>query len=102
MTKIIVLFNLKPNVSRQEYEAWARQTDLPIVRALPGVDSFDVLRTTGLLGADASAPFQYIEILNVGDLEAFQGAVASETMQRVADEFQALADNPIFITTEDL
>lgn len=102
MAKIIVLFNLKPDVNAQDYEAWARQTDLPIVRALPGVDQFDVVRTTGLLGSDAAAPYQYAEILDIGDMDAFQAAVAGETMQRVAAEFQGFADNPIFITTEDL
>ncbi len=31
MTKIVVLFNLKPGVSVEAYERFARDTDLPIV-----------------------------------------------------------------------
>ena len=44
MATIIVLFNLKPGVDPGRYEAWARSTDLPIVRGLPAVQGFDVHR----------------------------------------------------------
>ena len=33
MAKIIVLFNLKPGTSVADYEAFARERDLPIVNA---------------------------------------------------------------------
>ena len=102
MTMIVVLFNLKSGVNASDYEEWARTTDLPNVNRLPSVAQFSVLRTTGLLGSDAPAPFQYVELLEVNDMAQLGGDVSSETMQKVAAEFQQFADNPQFMLTESI
>lgn len=99
-TTIVVLFNLKPGVSPSDYEQWAKTTDLPTVRKLGSVNQFSVLRTSGLLGTDAPAPYQYVELLEVNDMEKLGADVSSETMQRVAAEFQQFADNPQFMLTD--
>lgn len=99
---IVVLFNLKPGVDVAAYEAWARSTDLPKVNALGSVNKFSVLRTTGLLGSDGSPPYQYVELLDVGDMDALGADIGTETMQRVAAEFGEFADNPMFMLTESL
>jgi hypothetical protein len=99
---IVVLFNLKPGASREDYENWARSTDIPNVNALPSVSSFSVLRTTGLLGSDATAPYEYVELLDVGDMEQLGSDISTETMQRIAAEFQDFADGPAFMLTESL
>ena len=101
MTTIIVLLNLKPGVDRATYERWARETDLPVVRQLRSVDSFEVLRTVGLL-AGGEAPYQYVEIIRVNDMQAFGRDVASEAVQRVAAEYREFADAPLFIQTDAL
>jgi hypothetical protein len=36
----------------------------------------------------------------VKDPERFGADVATDTMKRIASEFQAFADNPIFVVTE--
>jgi hypothetical protein len=101
MTTVVVLFNLKAGVRADEYEAWARGTDLPNVNALPSVRGFRVLRSAGLLGG-APAPYQYVELIELQSLEGFRGEVKSEVMQGVAREFRAYADAPLFIVTESL
>ena len=102
MTMIVVLFNLKSGVNASDYEEWARTTDLPNVNRLPSVAQFSVLRTTGLLGSDAPAPFQYVELLEVKDMAQLGEDVSSETMQKVAAEFQQFADNPQFMLTQGI
>ena len=99
-TTIVVLFNLKPGVSPSDYEQWAKTTDLPTVRKLGSVNQFSVLRTTGLLGTEAPAPYQYVELLEINDMQRLGADVSSETMQRVAAEFQQFADNPQFMLTD--
>jgi hypothetical protein len=101
ISRIIVLLNLKPGKSAADYEAWARSTDLPTVAALKSIDAFKVYETTGVLGSQDKPPYQYIEILDVADMATFGDEVGTETMQRVAAEFQGWAD-PIFITTRDI
>jgi hypothetical protein len=101
-TKIVALFNLKPEVSVSDYETWAKSTDLPTVNGLKSVDQFKVFRSAGLLGSDARPPYQYIEIIDVADMDLFGDEVGSETMQKVAGEFQAMTDDLFFVLTEEL
>jgi len=100
--RIVVLFNLKPGTDVAAYEQWARTRDMPHVRALTSIDDFQVFRATGLLGTDAAPPYRYIEIIDINDMDDFGKDAGSETMQNVAAEFQAFADNPQFILTEQL
>ena len=102
MKRIVVLFNLKDAGSAADYEAWAKSTDLPVVNGLDSVDGFSVHRATGMLGSDASPPYQYIEIIDVNDMELFGEEVSTDSMQKVAGEFQAFADAPLFILTDAL
>lgn len=102
MAKLIVLFNLKPAAAPAEYESWAKSTDLPIVRDLQSVNSFDVHKIEGLFGQDAPAPYQYVEVIDIADLELFGTEVATDTMRRVAGEFREFADNPVFMLSSDL
>lgn len=100
--RIVVLFNLKDGVDPRAYEAWARETDIPTVRALPSIAGFEVAAATGLLMSEDQPPFQYIEIIDVADMERFGSDVATETMHRIAAEFRQFADHPLFITTRDV
>lgn len=100
--RIVVLFNLAPGADPAAYERWARAVDIPGVRALRSVGSFDVYRTTGLLGSDARPPFAYIEIIDVADMAAFGADVATEAVQKVAAQFRRFAQDPQFILTEKL
>lgn len=97
MTRIIVLLNLKPGKSPADYEAWALATDLPTVNALASVDSFTLFQATGVLGGGES-PYQYVEVIDVADMDLFGQEASTEAMGRIAAEFQGWAD-PIFIVT---
>lgn len=99
--RLIALFNLKAGVSVEDYEAWARTVDLPTVNGLGSIDRFEVFKTTGQLGSDAAAPYSYIEILDVNDMDAFGADVSTAAMQEVAAAFQGMAD-VIFLTTEQV
>jgi hypothetical protein len=101
MTTLVVLFNLKAGVEAAEYEAWARGTDLPHVQALPSVRGFRVLRSSALLNG-AAAPYQYVELIELDDLDAFRGDVRTEAMQAVARAFRQFAEAPLFMVTEPL
>jgi hypothetical protein len=101
MTTLIVLFNLKDASQREAYERWAREVDLPTAGSLPSVDRFEVLKASGLLTGDPS-PYQYVEILRINSMEQLGKDVGTPAMQQVAAQFQAFADNPIFIVTSAL
>lgn len=100
MNTLVVLFNLRPDADVAAYEAWARSTDLPVVRALPAVRDFSLYRSQGLFGSGEAGPFQYVEVIDIADLTEFGAQLDSATMRRVADEFRQFADNPVFLLTE--
>ncbi len=99
--RVVALFNLKPGVTRERYEAWARTTDAPTVKNLASITDFQVLRVTGQLGSAEPSPYQYLEVIDIADMDQFGRDVAGEAMVRVAHEFQQLAD-VTFLTTEPL
>lgn len=101
-TRIIALFNLKPGISEADYEAWAKAKDIPTVNGLKSVDDFAVFKSAGLLGSDAKPPYAYIEIIDVNDMTQFGADVSTSTMQAIAGEFQAMADDLAFILTDKL
>jgi hypothetical protein len=100
MATLIVLFNLKPGQNIADYEKWAKETDVPTVKGLKSVDDFRVYRAKGLLGSDARAPYQYIEVLEINNMDGLLNEIGSEIMQKIAAAFQGMADNPTFIVTE--
>lgn len=100
MPKLFVLFNLRAGADPAAYERWAAERDVPAVRALSSVSSFTVHRVTGALGGEA--PYEYVEVIDVEDMERFGREVAGEEMQRVAAEFREHADDPRFMVSEPL
>ncbi|MFV0643175.1 MAG: REDY-like protein HapK [Sphingomonadaceae bacterium] len=100
--RIICLFNLKDSVSAGEYEAWAHGFDIPGVNALPSVVSFTVHRATGLFGSDDKPPYDYIEVIDIHEMDGFVADVSNPEFQKVSAAFSQFTDNPTFILTEDL
>ena len=101
--RILVLFNLKPGKSVEDYEAWAREKDIPGVNGLGSVDDFSVFRCGPTLFTDAKPPYEYVEILDVNDMDQFGQDAAQEHMQAIAAEFQNdIATDLSFIPLEKL
>jgi len=99
---LIVLFNLRTDADAATYEQWAKTTDLPVVRALGGVSSFDVYRTSGLFGSNSPAPYNYVEVIEIADMQQFSSNLSTATMRDIASQFQTFADNPMFILSEKI
>ena len=102
MATLIVLFNLQSDADVSAYEDWAKNSDLKTVRALSSCDSFEIYRTSGLFGKNVPAPYEYVEVIQIGDLGTFGQEVQTETMAAVAAQFRSFADNPIFMLSENI
>ena len=79
---IIALFNLKPGIDPADYEKFVRETDAPTARNLPSVISWRGLKASGLFGSDATAPYQYFEIIDITDVAGFGQDAVSEGMKK--------------------
>jgi uncharacterized protein (TIGR02118 family) len=102
MSTIVVLFNLKPGVDRNEYEEWARTVDIPSVRRLDGCSGFNVLRSERLLDGSTDVPYAYVELIHVDDMTDFMSAVSAPAAQEVAAQFREFAEGATFMVTESI
>lgn len=102
MPSLVVLFNLKDDSAKAAYEEWAKTTDVPTVKGLASIDDFRLYRLNGLMGSEEKSPYQYCEVIDVNDMSKFGEEVATETMKRVAGEFQEFADAPMFIMSDQV
>ncbi len=100
MSALVVLFNLKDAEAKEKYEAWAKTTDVPTVKQLSSVNDFRVYRLNAIMGTEEKPPYQYCEVIDINDMAKLGEEVATETMKRVAQEFQEFADSPMFIVSE--
>ena len=102
MPTVLVLFNLKPTASPSDYETWAITKDIPTVKSLGSMNDFRVLKLGMLLGTDKPSPYQYAELLEITNMEAFFADLGKEEVQAGAKQFNEFADNPIFIVADSL
>ena len=103
MTTLIVLFNLKAGVSETDYEAFAKTLDIPTVTSLKSVSEFKVYKSLGLFGSDATPPYQYFEVIHFSTVEELVDDMGNEPkMAEIPARFAEMADNPIFILTNEI
>lgn len=102
MPTIVVLFNLKLGASASDYEAWAKAKDIPTVKSLASVKDFRVMKMENLLGSETTSPYQYCELIEVPDMNAFFRDLGNEAVKEGAKVFNEFADNPIFIVSNPL
>lgn len=101
--RIIVLFNLQEGKSKADYEDWARTKDIPAVNGLGSIDGFEVFRADSLLFSEESSPYDYIEILDINDMDKFGQDASQDHMQAIANEFQTeIATDLVFINVSKL
>ncbi|MCU0467586.1 MAG: hypothetical protein MUF58_03220 [Arcicella sp.] len=103
MKTLIVLFNLKEGVSADDYEQFAKELDIPTVKGLKSVSDFQVFKSQGIFGSDAKPPYQYVEVIHFESIENLVSDMGKEPkMAEIPAKFQELADNPIFIVSENI
>jgi hypothetical protein len=101
MKSLIVLFNLKEGVSASDYEAFAKEIDIPTVKSLKSVSEFQVFKSQGIFGSEATSPYQYVEIIHFDNIENLVSDMGKEPkMAEIPAKFQEFADNPVFIVSE--
>ena len=101
-TILVVLFNLKSGVTPEAYERFAKEMDIPTVKRLASVDEFRVFRSSGRFGAEGPAPFQYVEVIEVNNLDGLIADVGDPAVGKVVAAFRDYAENPIFMMTDEI
>lgn len=73
--RVFFLNNLKPGVDPAGYEDWIRRRDYPIARKQEEISSYVVTRVEGPLSGGAASPYQYLEVIEITDIEAYRAGM---------------------------
>ncbi|MVO85122.1 RedY protein [Streptomyces sp. p1417] len=87
-TVIVHRIRLREGVTPERFESWVRDVDYATCPRLPGVVAFTVLRVPA---AEAAAPGEYFEIIEVTGREAFERDMQSEPFRRLVADFEKMA-----------
>jgi hypothetical protein len=71
MPTVFFLARLKEGVDPAAYEKWVREFDSPTAKTIPSIISYRNHRIHGPF-RQADVPYQYIEVVEVTDLEAYR------------------------------
>ena len=83
------LIRLRPGIDPAEFEAFLHDVEVPMLRSWPSTTGQRALRVDGIFeGADRGLA-QYLDLIEVGDLDAYRGDLAAAEQ---SPEFAAFFD----------
>ncbi len=83
------LNTLQEGVTPEKYEQWLREVDYPFARAQPTIVRYDVTRIDGnLFGTEGDLPCQYLEVVDITDIEAYEKGAAGPEFEAFLKDWQ--------------
>ena len=70
MAKEIILYNLAPHMTDEEFQEYVDKEKGPTIDSLPSVRKYELVKITA--SASGEIPYKYIGILHLTSLEDFQ------------------------------
>lgn len=94
MPSVFWFSKLKPGVDRAAYEAWVQQTDYRLAQGVAVIEHYRVHRVVGPMEGDDPLPYDYIEVLQVRDLDDYRAAMTREpAFRQIIAEIGAYVDS---------
>jgi len=84
MRVVFFLNKLHETVKAQDYERWVREVDYPTAKSIPSILDYKVAKIEGLLEGDDRPPYDYVERVEITDLESYRRDLADPAL----DEFK--------------
>jgi hypothetical protein len=72
VTLVLWFSQLQPGVTPEEYERFVRAVDYPATAKIPSIIRYYSLRVTGPATGDAELPFDFIDIAEITDIDAYR------------------------------
>lgn len=86
-TRICFMYRLREGVDRAAYERWVREVDVPFATARRTLLRYECVHIDGQIGSDSPSPYDYIELLEVTDVDDDQAGVTGPDAERIANEW---------------
>lgn len=101
MPVVFFLNKLRPSASSAAYERWVREVDYPTARSLPPIRSYVVSKLAAALDGQP-APYDYIERVEITDIDDYRAALADPSMEAFAKEWSSHVGESIAVFGEEI
>ena len=95
--RVFFLNRLRDGVDPKEYEDWIRRVDYPVARAQRAIVSYTVTRIDGTLSGEGESPYDYLEVIEITDLEAYRALGALSEFQQLLQEWSQYVAEAVMI-----
>jgi hypothetical protein len=95
--RVFFLNRLRDGADPDEYEAWIRRVDYPVARAQGAIASYTVTRIEGTLSGEGDSPYDYLEVIDITDLEAYRALGALPEFQQLLQEWSQFVADAVMI-----
>jgi REDY-like protein HapK len=100
--RVFFLNRLREGVDPAEYEAWIRRVDYPVARAQDAIRSYTVTRIDGTLSGEGESPHDYLEVIEIGDLETYRALASLPAFEQLLAEWSQYVAEAVMIHGEDI
>ena len=95
--RVFFLNTLKPGVDPAEYESWIRRVDYPVARAQSAIESYVVTRLAGTLSGEGEPPYQYLEVIEITNIEEYRAGLGTPEMERLLEEWSTYVGESVAV-----
>jgi hypothetical protein len=98
--RVFFLNRLREGVDAGEYEAWIRRVDYPVARAQGAITSYTVTRIEGALSGEGESPYDYLEVIEITDLDAYRALGTLPEFEQLLQEWSQFVAEAVMIHGE--
>ena len=98
--RVFFLNRLHEGADPEEYEAWIRRVDYPVARAQGAITSYTVTRIDGTLRGEGESPYDYLEVLEITDLDEYRALGSLPEFERLLQEWSQYVGEAVLIHGE--
>jgi hypothetical protein len=98
--RVFFLNRLRESADRAEYEAWIRRVDYPVARAQDAIRSYTVTRIDGTLTGEGESPYDYLEVIEISDLDAYRALGDLPEFRQLLEEWSGYVADAVLVHGE--
>ena len=100
MPKLIVLYNLAPNVTEEQFDEYITKEKGPVSNTLPSVKKYELVKT--IESPVGKSPYKYIEIYHLESMEEWTAkGFSSARNQEIFNKWKPMATDMQFWFAEE-
>lgn len=86
--RVFIFYRLKPGIEKEQFEQRAREVEAPLAARSPAIRRYVLTRLDGVLEGEASAPFDYVEALDVTTVDEYRTGVTDADVDAFINEWE--------------